>query len=326
MDHLRQDKTAAYRERLITGIRADMEIKLDSANVAWTAARFPAKLTGQGTSHLTLDTTVPSFDMEDTSRVIATYRGGKVTLGRLNDGYRAIPELLRPSLDSVLGIQQMVDVLVLEPKLADIARRRGYDRDSVVVAEIELRREQLMVERLYGDSIEAKTFVPPADRRKYYQQNQHRFVTSPNAVYAMFYVPDKKTADAVAGRLRKGVKAEAIIREDSLKGVTRGRIDHRRRDDEDNPFFRQVFFDMKPGDISFLGPDPKDSTYNVIQLIDRDSGRQVPFEEADSQIDEYLRQEASEKLLAAFIERHKKGMRVESHPELVMRIRLVDPN
>ena len=325
MRQLKQEKTDEVRERQISGLRREAGIRLDSANVAWAAARFPHKITKEGASRVVLDATVPSFSPEDTARTIATYRGGKVTVGRLVDIYRDISEFMRPSLDTPEAIKQMVDAIVLEPRLAEIARQRGYDRDSVVIVVIERKREEVMVDHLYADSIEAHTFVPPAERRKYYEKYQQRFVTSPNARYAMFYLPNQQGADSIATRLRKGVKAEKILREDSLRGVARGRIQARRRDDIDNPFFRQVFFDMKVGDIMRVGPDPDNGTYNVIQLLYRDSGKPVPFDEADVQIDEYLRQEASEKLLHEFIARHSKRMKIESHPELVMQIRLVDP-
>jgi hypothetical protein len=162
---LKQEKTDEVRERQISGLRREAGIRLDSANVAWAAARFPHKITKEGASRVVLDATVPSFSPEDTARTIATYRGGKVTVGRLVDIYRDISEFMRPSLDTPEAIKQMVDAIVLEPRLAEIARQRGYDRDSVVIVVIERKREEVMVDHLYADSIEAHTFVLPAERR-----------------------------------------------------------------------------------------------------------------------------------------------------------------
>ena len=43
------------------------------------------------------------------------------------------------------------------------------------------------------------------------------------------------------------------------------------------------------------------------------------------QIDEYLQGNAANKMLTTFTERHAKKMKIESHPELLMRINLVPP-
>ncbi len=323
-EQIRAEKTFYYRERLLGGLRNAVALHLDSLNVAWAAARFPTKLSGQGSARIVIDASVPSFAPEDTGRVIATYQGGQVTLAHLVGTYREIPELMRPSLDTQEGVRGMVDVMVLEPQLAELARRRGFDKDSSVVVGIERKREEMLVERMYQDSIQARVFIPPAERRRYYKENQHRFVTPPNARYAVFYLEDKAAADSIAARLRRGVRAAAIVRADSLEGVTRGSIQDRRQDDQNAPFFRLVFQDMKVGEITYVGPN-ETGAYNIVQLISRDEGRPVGFEEADSQIDEFLQQEAADSLLTAFTERHAQRMKIESRPEVLMKIKLVDP-
>jgi hypothetical protein len=255
--------------------------------------------------------------------VVARYSGGIVTVGRMLNVYREIPGLMRPSLDTPEAVRSFVDVLVLEPQMAEVARKRGYDRDSTVIAQIERKREEIMVEHLFQDSIMAKVFIPPTERRKYYEQNKHRFVTDANARYAAFYVSSKSEADQMVASLKAGKGAHEIIRADSLAGTRRGQIFERSRDSQ-NLNFPQVFGDMKVGEISLIGPD-EDGGYNVLQLIARDSGRQLPFEEADGQIDEYLQGDAANKMLTAFTERHAKKMKIESHPELLMKIKLAPP-
>src|SRR5262249_46750092 len=160
---------------------------------------------------------------QDTSRVVATYRGGQITVGRILNVYVSIDEMMRPDLGNEQGVRDEVDLLVLEPRLAEIARSRGLDRDSSAVSQMALRREQIMVEPLFQDSIQAKVFIPPADRRKYYKENQHRFVTDASCMYALFRVENKREADSLMARLRRGVTAKEILRADSIAGVKRGR-------------------------------------------------------------------------------------------------------
>ena len=325
MDQLRNEKTAYYRERLVAGLRKSVELRIDSLTAQWIASRFPKKVSGEGSNKIVVDVSVPSLAPEDTGRVLATWRGGKVTVGRLIENYRATPDLVRPSLDTPAAVVAQVDVIVLEPRFADMARQRGYDRDATFAAQIERKREEIQVEHLFRDSIQARVFVSPDARRKYYRESQHRFVTPPNARFAAFYVDSLTERDSLAAQLRRGVPAARIIRADSIAGHPRGMIFDRRQGDE-NLAFPQVFsLDMQIGDVTFVGPN-KEGGYNVLQLIARDSGRPVPFEEADAQIDEYLQQVAADEKLAEFVERHSRRMKVETHPELVMRIRLRDPN
>ena len=324
MEDIQIRKTHHYREQVMAGLRKEIDLRPDSATVAWVSSRYPRTISGTGTDRIVFDITTPTFDPADTGRVVARYKGGQVTVGRMLDGYRALPDLMRPSLDTPAGVLSFLEVMILEPRLAEVARQRGYDRDSTVIAEMERKREEIQVEHLFQDSILAKVFIPPAERRKYYKDNQHRFVNSPNARYAAFYLESKGAADSLAGRLKRGVPAHDIIRADSLAGIRRGQIYERTRDAIDLNF-PQVFGEMKVGEISFIGPD-KDGGYNVLQLIARDWGRPVPFEEADGQIDEYLQGNAANKMLAAFVERHARQMKIESHPELLMKIKLVPPS
>jgi hypothetical protein len=81
---------------------------------------------------------------------------------------------------------------------------------------------------------------------------------------------------------------------------------------------------MRPGQIEIDGPD-KQGQYVVLQELSFTPGRQLSYDESSAMIDESLQNIESEKLLKAFIARHKKRYPVESRPDLVMRIKLVDP-
>ena len=324
IDELRQRQTTALSERLLAGLRAEIDMRYDTVNVLWASARFPTKVKGEGSSYVSIDLTVPVIPAADSGRVVATYRGGQVTVGRILDEYKATEDFLRPDLSSVESVRRQIDVLVLEPRMAEVARERGLERDSMAVAMIANRREEMMVDHLYQDSIMARVFVPPAERRKYYKDNEYKFVRSASARYAVFQVGERAEADTLEARLKHGIQAEDIIRADSLQGFRRGYIESRSQDEHGRPFHRMLFEEMRPREVAVVGQ--QEGGFTVLQLLERDSGRAVSFEEADAQIDDYLQQEVAEKLLAAFVARHKRHMKIESHPERVMRIRLEDPS
>jgi hypothetical protein len=80
---------------------------------------------------------------------------------------------------------------------------------------------------------------------------------------------------------------------------------------------------MRPGDVK-IEPAP-DGHLDVLKSLEFDPGHQLRFDEAEMIIDENLQNQRSQRLLDDIVERHKRTMGCEAHPELVMRIRLVDP-
>ena len=97
-----------------------------------------------------------------------------------------------------------------------------------------------------------------------------------------------------------------------------------RRSDEQGPYQKALFEEMRPGDTQLRGPD-KHGDFVVIQVIAYDGGRQLSFEESESMIDESLQNQKSEKALNEMIARLQKRYDVAMRPELVMLVKLVDP-
>ena len=132
-------------------------------------------------------------------------------------------------------------------------------------------------------------------------------------------------APACYERLRSGAKAEDILRADSLQGRVSGSIQERSASEKGSPYYKLLFEELRPGKVSVEGPDRK-GDYAVIQLLSYTPGRQLSYEEAQDIVDESLMNSKSEARLNEFLERHRKRYRIDAHPELLMRVHLVDPS
>jgi hypothetical protein len=86
-----------------------------------------------------------------------------------------------------------------------------------------------------------------------------------------------------------------------------------------------VFEVLRPGQVSVEGPN-REGDYLVYQSLEYIPGRQLSFEDSEEMIDQSLQNQESERLLKAFLDRHTKAFRIESRPDLVMQVRLVDPS
>lgn len=328
LTEVRSQKIAERSEKLRAIQRGEIGMVYDTTNIEWSCRRFtPTLSTGMEGSQGTMEinTAMPEFAPADTSRVLARHRFGQLTLGVFLDGYNSMSPLMRPSVNDFEGMRGQVDGLVLEPYMAELAIRRGLDRDSMAVSQIEGRREEILVEHLYADSIASKVWIKPEDRRKYYQDNLAGFVTYPKVSFAAFVRPSRGSADSLAARLRAGEKAADLLRADSLQGRSTGSIQERSANDHGSPYYKLLFEELRPGKLSVEGPD-REGSYAVIQLLSFDPGHQLRYEEVEHIVDESLQNIKAEEKLKAFLERRKKLYRIETHPERLARLRMVDPS
>jgi hypothetical protein len=72
------------------------------------------------------------------------------------------------------------------------------------------------------------------------------------------------------------------------------------------------------------GPD-EEGQYVVMKLLSLETGRLLPFEEVQHYVEETVQATKSEAMLNDFLDRHRRRFRIEAHPDLTARIRLVDP-
>jgi hypothetical protein len=324
---IRDLKIGRRAEAIQALLRVEIGMTYDTSSIAWASSRFsPARSTSRegNTTSLDFDAGLPDFTPADTSRVLARSRYGQLTLGGLLEEYGAIQPMLRPNVNDYESMRSFLDGIVLEPHMADLATRRGLERDPVAIRQLEERREQILVEHMYADSITSKVWIRPQERSKYYQDHLAGFVTYPKVRFSAFVRTSRAAADSLAARLRAGEKAEDLLRADSLLGRVTGSIQERSQNEHGTPYYKLLFEELRPGQVATDGPD-RAGEYGVIQLLSFDPGHQLRYEEVESIIDESLQNIRAEERLKEFLSRQRKRYRIEAHTELLGRIRMVDP-
>jgi hypothetical protein len=314
-------------DRLLVAMRAQLHVRYDSTAINWASGHFkPSVGTERGARGmgLVVDLGLPEFAPSDTGRVLATYDGGVLSLGRLLAEYGAIPGVQRPPINSFDQFRIEVDNIILEPLKAHIAELRGLDKDPLAVSQIEKKYEQILVEHLYQDSVESRIRVTPAERRKYYDSHANGFTTFPLARFAQLIASDSAAAVALAARLKNGENAEEIIRADSIAGRGKTGMIREDRQYEETEYHPILFNELKPGQVRIVGPD-RDRKFAVLQLLSFDPGHLLPWKEAEGIADDSLRAQKSEVMFKALLARHRRQFKIHLRPELVMRIKLVDP-
>ena len=193
----------------------------------------------------------------------------------------------------------------------------------MALAMIEHRREELLVEHLFTDSILNRVTITPAMRRRYYQDHQKEFVSVPRVRYAQLIRHSEAAAESLVARLRAGESPEAIIVGDSLRGGPVGAI-LEAYDNRPSTLRKVLFEELRPGQVTKVGPDSEGS-FMVVKLLTYQESRPMAYEEVESIVAESVQNTEAERLLKEFLARHRRRYRIEVRPELVMQIRLTDP-
>jgi len=323
---VRDVKISMRSTRLSDEMRRRFGVSYDSANVAFAASQFTPSVSMEhgSLSGISFSGRLPKFEPADTARVLARHQGGQLTIGGFIHHFRSIPPVLRQPVHTPLLMRGEIDAIVLEPYRAQVAVERGLDKDPMVVMLVERRKERILVEHLYEDSVNSKVWLTPEQRRKYYQDHLPQFVTYPSIRFAIIVAANQKAADSLVARLRGGEKPEAILLADSLAGLKRGSIKSQTTNDEGAPYHQQIFEDLKIGQVEAIGPDA-DGQFMVLNPMEFVQGRQLSYQEAERYVDESLQNIEAERLLNKFIARHVKRYPIQTRPELVMRLRWADP-
>lgn len=324
---IRSVKQAERSEKLMAMLRLQNGVVYDTTAATFAATRFfettDIKTEGMGTT-LTINGAAPEFDQPDTSRLIARWNnGGRFSIGDLVHAYTDVPPVMRPALTRMELVIAFVESIILEPSIAAYGASRGFEQDPLVKLPMDRKLEELMVEHMYQDSIGTRVWVSKDERKAFYQANLPKFFTYPSVDYAAMFRPSKEGADSVVAMLKAGKPMLDIIAADSLKGLKSGSLQHRRQD-ENGPYQKALFEEMRPGDVQVFGPD-KQGDYIILNLLKFDGGRQLTYEESEALIDESLQNQKSEAALNAMIERLKPNYPVWVRWNDLMLIRLVDP-
>lgn len=323
---LRTYASARRRAALLTEAKRGLDFQYDTTNVRWASRHYfvsvqaDSAVLGRG---LVIDERVPEFAPEDTARTLLTWKGGRLTLGRLASAYRDLAAVMRPPINTPEQLMDYADAIALEPRLLEMAIERGFDKDSAVVARYQRKVEELLVMRMVEDSCFSRIQVTPKERRDYYEKNRNSFYSYPQARAAIVVRNTKEQVQAVQARIAAGESIESILHADSLAGEARSGIKVVTGEARD-PLEKILFEELRPGQTRIMGPD-KSGLWACVELLEFDPGHLLPFEQFVALIDESVRNLKGEQALNDFVDRLKSRYPIEMHFEKLMRVKLTTP-
>jgi hypothetical protein len=306
--------------------KKDMGVVYDTTNVRWASSIFHAttKVESEGLgSNVTIDPNLPEFAPADTSRRLVTWKGGRLSVGDILHDYSDLNPLTRPSLNTPENLFAYVDAVMLSPKMTQIALDRGLDKDSVVVRQLEFRREGMLVSHLVEDSALTHVSVSKEERQQYYEQHHDAFITYARVRFGALVRASRGATDSTIALLRKGASFDSLLAIDKARGVA-GSDSSEIGTNESNPNHKILFEELRPGKATSIGPD-KQGLFAVLYEKSYDPGHMMPFSEVEGSIDESVRNIKGDQAVRALIERLSSRFPAVVHYEDVMRLPLTDP-
>jgi hypothetical protein len=328
LEDLRALHRAPHVQRFNDAIRRFGGVVYDTANIEWTASRFReayAMRAPESAASFDLTEVMPTFAPSDTGRILARTRNRAISLGRFVYGYTTIPSLYREDISTVEPFISAFDGPAFEEERFEMAKARGLENDPEAKALLEEALKRIMVEHLYQDSVLNRVNVTPETRRRYYKDHQKDFMSYNRARYARFLRSNLAETDALIARLESGEQASRIMEADSLRGDDSTGVIAEMTDADHSEYKKLLFEELRPGKVAKIGPDQR-GQYLVFQSLAFEPSRQLAYEEVQNLVDESMQNIESERILKEFLARRRKHFRIETHPELLMKIEITDPS
>lgn len=98
----------------------------------------------------------------------------------------------------------ILEQLINETVLLEAAKKEGYDKTDAYKKQVELAKDQLLINQLAQDKILSKVQVTPQDVQAFYQANIKRFGPAESRQLSHIQVETKAEATSILKKLRSG--------------------------------------------------------------------------------------------------------------------------
>jgi peptidyl-prolyl cis-trans isomerase C len=236
-------------------------------------------------------TAAATADTVETSEVIATYSGEKLTSAEVLTEIERLPGPSRAYLTAPDRKRQFVENMILNDLLFAEGQKAGYDTDPEIERQVTDMRKRLVVQRLMRE-YQKPPEISDADAQKYYDENPNLYSTT-QIKASHILVKDEATAKTIHDQLVADpskfadiAKEQSTDKTSGAKGGDLGKFGQGRM----VPEFEKVAFALKPGQLSEVVKTQYG--WHIIIVTERDDGERKPFDQVKEQIKATIRNKA----------------------------------
>jgi peptidyl-prolyl cis-trans isomerase C len=284
----------------------------------------------------TVRTERSSQDQARRAQTVASFEGGKITVGDLEDEIEQQSPMMRERYFEPEQRKLLLEKMIRLEMLAREAEKRGYGQSPDVTAAVKQNSVQTMIREKFDAQISLDS-IPLEEVKKYYDEHVSEFVRPEMRRGNRIVVATREEALQLIKQLQTGDLKEfrQIARERSLDQSTKMRAgdlgffdkqgksgsSEANRPPVEESVVKAVFSLAKEGDLS-TKPIKIQSGFSVVKYTGRRPGVSRDLKDADTTIRKRLWRTKREEALKAFIARLRGRATPEIHPELVEAIQL----
>ncbi len=244
---------------------------------------------------------------EDRLIVLASWSGGKLTIGDVIDEINQMKEFKRPLLKSEGKLREWVGRKVGMKLMIQEAYREGFGKNDIVEREVNYRAERMIAAKVLRNDVTDPSRPTEEDLRRTYEADPELFREPRKArVQEIFIKRDGKLAEKVAKLAKSGADFEELARKYNQRSVTKSK----------NGWLGYISADMygavgkkalqvKPGEIA--GPIPMGrGNFSIIRVVALRDSYVPPFEKARPRVRAYYIKHKREELKQALLDWLKK--------------------
>lgn len=187
-------------------------------------------------------------------KVVAEYKGGKITLKEFNEELNALPPALKSRYSTPQGKKEFLEQLVQQRLILRKAEEEGISKDPELIRMIEAYKRNLVQNKLMQKITSTSIDLTEEDLRKYYDTHIKEFSFPERYCLRRILIKDKNLGKKILRELNK----KTLKFEDAVQKYSEDPLSKSRGGDlgclqvNQRPDVPQEVFKLKPGTFSDL--------------------------------------------------------------------------
>jgi peptidyl-prolyl cis-trans isomerase C len=275
-------------------------------------------------------------DVKRREQKLATFKGGQLTVGELEDAISRQSPLMRGRYTDQHNLKDLYDKTLRFALLAAEAEKRGYDKNDAVAQAVKQNAVQALMKADFDNETSADA-VTKEEIAKYYEEHIGEYVQPAMQRASHILVGSEAEAKALLAEAKKADLREfrQLARDKSIDEATKMRGGDLRYFDQsgkarDQPelvvppqIVRAAFALKNVGDTSPQAIKLPGG-YSIVKLTGQRPALSRKLDEVDETIRARLWRERRQNAIEGFVAKLRENAKPELHPELMNAIKLED--
>jgi hypothetical protein len=254
--------------------------------------------------------------------VLVEFNGGKVTL---YDWFNTLCDIVPPrrprDLNTIAGVERLLDRSLSRPLLVARAKSLGLDRNEKYLKEVRDYEDRMLLGQIRSAKLKEAKQPTPEEITAYFNGHKKEFVTGRNLKVDMIWCKDHEEAEKVKADLNAGKSFDAVKKECDPNDKTKPHMTYA---GSEGLFWKDLWAG-EPNDV--LGPlkgfHGQKVQWRIVKVLEKNPGKEREYSSnMDGQIKSRIMTERNDALMAQY---SKELLEKHSHQIYADKIKDINP-